>query len=48
VLPAGARTKGWGNLFGGLVGGSLCHWVWFFPVYPSCTILPGLNLSFHA
>jgi hypothetical protein len=24
------------------------HWVWFFPVCPSCPILPGLNLSFHA
>jgi hypothetical protein len=26
----------------------LYHWVWFFPVCPSCPILPGLNLSFHA
>ncbi len=24
------------------------HWVWFFPICPSCPILPGLNLSFHA
>jgi hypothetical protein len=24
------------------------HWVWFFPVCPSCPILPGINLSLHA